>query len=79
MKAILFILSCNVDADTPANNCTFVVSFHTSNGAYSSSAPINVDITQNESQIQADIKAAVAVILNNALGTALGASDMRLF
>lgn len=79
MKVLIFVMSCNVDADTPANNCTFQVNFHASNGAYSSSANVNVDITQNESQIQSAIKIAVAALVNTALGTILNAADMRLF
>jgi hypothetical protein len=79
MKAILFIQGCNVDGDTPADNCSFAVDFHTSNGAYSSNAVINVDITQSEAQINADIKDAVATLINTALGTNLNAADMRLF
>lgn len=79
MKAILFIQSCNVDGDTPANNCTFSVNFHMSTGAYSSNAVVNVDITQSESQIHSDIKNAVAGLINTALGTNLNAADMRLF
>lgn len=79
MKVIIFILSCNVDANTPANNCSFAVDFHNSTGTYTSNAVINVDITQNEAQIQADIKDGVAVLVNTALGTNLNAADMRLF
>lgn len=79
MKVIIFILDCYVNGDTPANNCTFSVDFHTSDGTYSSNAPINIDITQNESQIQSALKSAVATIINAALGTNLNAADMRLF
>lgn len=70
---------CFVDGDTPADNCTFLINFHTSDGAYSSNAPINADITQNESQINGDIKGAVASAVNTALGTNLNAADVRLF
>jgi hypothetical protein len=78
LKAIGFIQSCNVDSLTPADNCTFSVHFHTSDGAYSSSLSVNVDITQNEAQILSDIKGAVATTLNAALGTSLGSADIRM-
>lgn len=78
IKVIAFIQGCNVDGGTPADNCTFSVNFHTSDGAYSSNTVINTDITQNEAQILSDLKAGVATAANVALGTALNAADVRM-
>ena len=82
-KAIAFIQDCFVSGDTPADNCTFIVNFHTADGTYSSTNLTDVDVTQSEAQISGDLKTSVANSLNAGLNLSgpgsYAAADIRLF
>lgn len=78
MKIIATIMSMFVDGNTPPGSASFIVQFTVSTGALSSSAVIHANISLNESQIEQSIKQDVATLVNQALSTSLGVSDVRL-
>jgi hypothetical protein len=67
-----------VDGSTPANNNTFYVDYFGSDGSYSSSLSVNVDVTQTAQQVADAISTAVANAVNAALGTSLTAANVIL-
>ena len=79
MKVIAFILDCYVDGADPAGTCRFNVSYNVSTGALSGSISPVVTISDTESAIQADIKQAVADVVNSQLGTSILKGAVRLF
>lgn len=79
MKVLAFIERCFVDGSTPAGNCSFNVSFLTSDGQLSSNGVFNADLTLNETQIAVAVKTGVVAAVNAALGTTLNVADVRLF
>lgn len=79
MKAVVVIKDCFIDANTPADNATFLLTFTADDDPASGTISANISILLSEAQIATAIKQAVVDYINQVRGSVvIAVADVRL-